>query len=37
MTIYKDRRRSKVWVWIAALVTFVGTLTLLWTDAGGLG
>lgn len=33
-------RNRKMWrkrmVWMAALFTFVATMTLLWTDAGGI-
>ena len=36
MTIYKERRHTRLWIWMAAAVTFVATLTLLWTDAQGV-
>jgi len=37
MTVYQQRSRSKLGVVIAAVVTFLATLTLLWTDAAGTG
>ena len=35
MEIYNERKHSRFWIWLAAAVTFVATLTLLWTDAQG--
>jgi len=36
MIIYRIRPHRRVFIWFAALVTFVATLTLLWVDAGGI-
>jgi len=35
MIIYRVRLHRKIFIWLAALATFVATLTLLWVDAGG--
>jgi hypothetical protein len=36
MIIYRIRPHRKIFIWLAALATFVATLTLLWVDAGGI-
>ena len=36
MELYNKKAHSKGWVWLAALATFLLTLALTWTDAGGI-
>lgn len=36
MDYYTRKTWKKRLVWIAAIFTFVATMTLLWTDAGGI-
>lgn len=36
MIIYRIRLHRRICIALAALVTFVATLTLLWVDAGGV-
>ena len=36
MVIYRFRTHRRIYIWLAAAATFVATLALLWTDAGGI-
>jgi len=36
MVLYNKKRHSRGWIALAAVLTFLLTLALLWTDAGGI-
>jgi hypothetical protein len=35
MVLYRFHPTRRIYIWLAAVVTFIATMALLWTDAGG--